>query len=71
MQPRQKVSSRKFFEAKLGLLEIESENAKIKVTASFAVTQLTGVDPDVATLIERADKLLYEAKRAGRNQINF
>ncbi|HKX83296.1 MAG TPA: diguanylate cyclase [Pyrinomonadaceae bacterium] len=50
---------------------IESENGTIKVTASFGVTELTGVDPDVATLLERADKLLYGAKRSGRNQINF
>lgn len=37
------------------------------VTASMGLTDLFG-DEDFATLYERADKLLYEAKSAGRNR---
>ncbi|WP_026282815.1 diguanylate cyclase [Rhizobium sp. 2MFCol3.1] len=40
---------------------------KRPVTASMGVTGIVG-DKDFATLYERADKLLYEAKSAGRNR---
>lgn len=40
---------------------------KRTVTASMGVTGIVG-DEDFATLYERADKLLYEAKSAGRNR---
>ncbi len=40
---------------------------KRTVTASMGVTGILG-DEDFATLYERADKLLYEAKSAGRNR---
>ncbi len=40
---------------------------KRPVTASMGVTGIVG-DEDFATLYERADKLLYEAKSAGRNR---
>ena len=49
--------------------EIVVGEEKIKVTASFGVAELSGVDADIATLLERADRLLYEAKRRGRNQV--
>ena len=49
--------------------EIVFGEEKIKVTASFGVAELSGVDADVAALLERADRLLYEAKRRGRNRI--
>jgi diguanylate cyclase (GGDEF)-like protein len=40
---------------------------KRPVTASMGLTDIVG-DEDFATLYERADKLLYEAKSAGRNR---
>jgi diguanylate cyclase len=39
-----------------------------KITASFGVAQLAERD-DAATLVQRADAKLYEAKSAGRNRV--
>jgi diguanylate cyclase len=39
-----------------------------KITASFGIVQLGEAD-DSETLVKRADTMLYEAKRAGRNRI--
>jgi diguanylate cyclase len=39
-----------------------------KITASFGIVQLDDSD-DSETLVKRADTMLYEAKRAGRNRI--
>lgn len=53
--------------------EIECSGATIQVTASFGMSELTGTDDRIETVLERADQLLYEAKRAGRNRcvVNF
>lgn len=45
-------------------LEIEG---KLKVTASFGVTQFKG-DEKADTVLNRADEALYEAKNTGRNK---
>lgn len=43
---------------------------KVKVTASFGVAGFEGQEePDFASLAREADKALYAAKRAGRNQV--
>ena len=39
-----------------------------KITASFGIVRLNDKD-DCETLVKRADMMLYEAKRAGRNRI--
>ena len=39
-----------------------------KITASFGIVRLGETD-DLETLVKRADTMLYEAKRAGRNRI--
>ena len=44
-----------------------SEAANLKITASIGVASFDG-HPDYAYLIERADKALYRAKQAGRDQ---
>ena len=41
---------------------------KINITVSGGVTMLVDND-DITTVIERADKLMYESKRAGKNRI--
>jgi diguanylate cyclase len=49
---------------------MNSQNGQLfsKITASFGVVRLGEVD-DEETLLQRADTMLYEAKRAGRNRI--
>ncbi len=55
--------------------EIESteyqtnKNEKIKFTISVGVAILESSDPDLDTLLHRADLALYDAKRAGRNRV--
>ena len=43
----------------------------IEVTASLGVTLLFDTDPDFTQVMERADKALYTAKHAGRNQVKL
>lgn len=43
----------------------------IEVTASLGVTELHKNDPDIKTLLNRADEALYEAKASGRNRVNM
>jgi two-component system, cell cycle response regulator len=40
------------------------------VTISIGVAQLGPDDPDLAALLARADRRLYEAKEAGRDRIS-
>ncbi|WP_240096141.1 diguanylate cyclase [Thermomonas flagellata] len=46
---------------------IEWEGRRIPVTASIGLAGLRDGDPDLRTLLARADKALYQAKREGRN----
>jgi two-component system, cell cycle response regulator len=48
---------------------IHSGSEDIKVTISAGVTCLAGEDADCTSLLDRADKALYAAKRAGRNRV--
>ncbi len=49
---------------------ISTEKGPITVTVSVGVACLAGDDPaDVDALLERADRALYRAKHAGRNQV--
>ena len=53
--------------ASLQSTTVVHENAVLHFTASFGVAQIADADADPLVLIERADSLMYEAKRAGRN----
>lgn len=43
----------------------------IKVTATFALTQVQPDDTDIHECTRRADEALYEGKRAGRNRVTL
>ncbi len=45
------------------------QNDQIRVTISIGVAALTDSDRSATELLKRADELLYEAKRAGRNRV--
>jgi len=48
---------------------VETHNGELRVTVSLGVAVATPEVPDLATLINRADMALYEAKRSGRNRV--
>ncbi len=50
------------------LAQISDDGQGIRITASFGLTPVSSAD-DLAYALERADTLLYEAKRAGRDRI--
>ncbi len=54
---------------KLESKTITHDSKKIKITASFGVTQISGNSDKANLMLERADTALYEAKDAGRNQV--
>ena len=43
----------------------------IKSTASFGLSMLTSDSQDINSVINDADKLLYEAKASGRNNLKY
>ena len=53
---------------KLSILSKETGTKINNVTSSFGVAEYQKGD-DESELIERVDKLLYEAKRLGRNRV--
>ena len=48
---------------------ITNKNERIKFTVSIGVALLNSNDPDLDTILHRADLALYEAKRSGRNKV--
>lgn len=42
---------------------------RLTLTSSFGIAEFSAVDKDVSDLFNRADKALYKAKEAGRNQV--
>ena len=48
---------------------IENGMRDIEVTISIGIATLSGVTDDAATILKRADKALYRAKRDGRNRV--
>jgi diguanylate cyclase (GGDEF)-like protein len=47
------------------------ENSSIKVNISVGITTISQQDENEKSLISRADKALYQAKRNGRNQVVY
>jgi diguanylate cyclase (GGDEF)-like protein len=46
------------------------EDMSLHITISVGLTRVTSEDSNGVSLIDRADKALYEAKAAGRNRVN-
>lgn len=47
---------------------IDSPVGPIKIMASLGIAEMKASDRDIKSILERADALLYEAKRGGRNR---
>ena len=47
---------------------IDSSAGPIKIMASLGIAEMKASDRDIKSILERADALLYEAKRGGRNR---
>ena len=50
-------------------VEIETEKGPVSLTLSFGVAQFTPKDGSIENTLNRADKALYAAKKAGRNRV--
>jgi diguanylate cyclase (GGDEF)-like protein len=50
---------------------IHYKKEKIKVTASFGLSMLASASQDIHVVIDSADKMLYKAKAAGRNRVEY
>lgn len=48
---------------------VTGNNEKIRFTVSVGVALLRSDDPDLETILHRADLALYDAKRSGRNRV--
>ncbi len=48
---------------------VAQTDESIDVTVSIGISSLTGAEDTPETLLKRADRALYEAKRAGRNRV--
>jgi two-component system, cell cycle response regulator len=60
------------FREEFALQEFSFEGKKARVTASFGISGFHGKDaPEFSALLRRADKALYAAKHAGRNQVKM
>jgi diguanylate cyclase (GGDEF)-like protein len=60
------------FREKLAAQQFEIGNERVSITASFGIAGFSGKETlDFTTLLRRADKALYAAKRAGRNLIKI
>jgi two-component system, cell cycle response regulator len=58
------------FREQFAALEFQFEGQTVSITASFGVTGFAGNEPqEFGVLMRQADRMLYEAKRAGRNLV--
>ncbi len=53
----------------IGQTSIPTSEGATSLTISIGVSEVDNTDPDHYTTLKRADKLLYKAKKAGRNKV--
>ena len=53
----------------IGKISLDTGNGEITITVSIGVAGLLPEEPEVQSLINRADAALYSAKRAGRDRV--
>lgn len=58
-----------FLRAAIERAEIQTSSGTIKFTASLGIAEMRHSDTNINSILERADDLLYTAKRNGRNQV--
>jgi diguanylate cyclase (GGDEF)-like protein/PAS domain S-box-containing protein len=58
------------FRALIGSSTVPTENGNVRITVSIGAT-LARPGDRVDTLVRRADELMYESKKAGRNRVTF
>jgi len=58
------------FRALIGSSRVAAANGNIRITVSIGATLATQGDR-VDTIVRRADELMYESKKAGRNRVTF
>jgi diguanylate cyclase (GGDEF)-like protein len=56
---------------RIALLQLDfgGDAPGLSITASLGVAELRAIDSDFRTVLQRADRALYRAKRGGRNRI--
>lgn len=50
--------------------QLRGEAGPVQFTASFGVAQLQDSDSNYHTLLQRADQMMYQSKRSGRNRVS-
>ena len=55
----------------VSVVSINAGTARISMTISIGVSEVDASDNDHSDILERADKALYKAKEAGRNQVSL
>jgi two-component system cell cycle response regulator len=55
--------------AQIANLPVDAAGTLLPVTASFGVAELDLASDTVESVVDRADRALYEAKKHGRNQV--
>jgi two-component system, cell cycle response regulator len=58
------------FREQFAMLSFPFQGRSVSVTASFGIAGCVGKDmPEFTSIVRKADQMLYEAKRGGRNQV--
>ncbi|SCK11579.1 diguanylate cyclase [Vogesella sp. LIG4] len=66
----QAIASAERLRGEIAARQLDSNGQPVRFTASFGVAQLEDGDNSYQTLLQRADQMMYQSKRAGRNQVS-